>query len=682
MRENARQLQEVHDTHGFVRVMVLLVQFPDHVERSLPPVVEYEELFNGEVASDIIPTGSVAKYIEDNSYGAFRIEAEVMDWVVTDMTEEEYSFGESGVTVEFGQAMYPALDHLERQGFDFSRFDLNDDGMIDSIVLLHSGYAAEIGGVDCESGADVTNRIWSHAITNRDVNWKSKTSGIRTNSYCVSSGLQGRCGADVARLSVITHEFLHTLGLPDLTDSSGDAQGRGAGDFDIMSNAHGRDGNQIYPASLSPWSKMELGWIEPKEILSNGTFVIKASETAPNLYIIRHNFPTGESLVIENRQPLMWDRLLWNGGLLIWHFDDTQRLISNRGYPGQPGWPGNGNHYGLAVLSADGNYDLEMGNNSGNDGDFWRDGARLGPGPVEDDASDTGIYPNTNSYQWGRIQKTGIIIDQISDTSIYMSFRVRGLPQPDPVSPTMMAADNPISPQSIPPVITVPANNYPSSEPSHRPVMMGFTTETPISETSIPPFLWTFPIDNPTSETRTPSVIVDFTIEIPIPETSTPSVLVGLATDSPNPDASLSPIMQPIQEPATVPTIHQLPLQTPAPSLMPLAFTTGLSLPPSLFSSSESPIPTPQPGPTTGPLSLDTPGSAQGISYSPSAIRWDGFTPNFNVFDRPIPSVGAGMLKPHQSNETATLQAISGAHHVAASLYVTSLILWLASLGW
>ena len=109
MRENSRMLQEVHATHGFVLVLVLLVQFPDHIDRNLPPVEEYEELFNGMEPSDIIPTGSIAKWLDDNSYGAFRIEAEVMDWVVTDMTEEEYSFNVSGVTLEFGRSMYPAL---------------------------------------------------------------------------------------------------------------------------------------------------------------------------------------------------------------------------------------------------------------------------------------------------------------------------------------------------------------------------------------------------------------------------------------------------------------------------------------------------------------------------------------------------------------------------------------------
>lgn len=300
MRENARLLNEVFVTHGFIRVLVLLVQFPDHRDRNLPTVPEYEELFNDHIRSQIIPTGSVSNWVEKNSYGAFKIEAEVIDWVVTDMTEKEYSYGESGISVEFRKSMYPALDHLDEQGFDFSRFDMNDDGIIDSIVVLHSGYAAEIGGADCTSGADATHRIWSHALASMKNNWKSKKLSIRAGGYCVSSGLRGHCHTDIARMSVITHEFMHTLGLPDLNDGSGEWIGRGTGDFDIMSNAHGRDGTQIYPAFLSPWSKMQLGWIDPIEIMNDGTFQIEASELKDEIYVIREKFPNGEYLVIEN----------------------------------------------------------------------------------------------------------------------------------------------------------------------------------------------------------------------------------------------------------------------------------------------------------------------------------------------------------------------------------------------
>ena len=492
MRENARILKDVYSTHGFVRVLVVLVQFPDHVHRQLPTADEYEELFNGEGISDIIPTGSIADWIDHNSYGALKIEAEVMDWVVTDETETYYSFDQSGITRKFRKSMYPALDHLDKQGFDFSRFDLNNDGVIDSLVLLHSGYAAEIGGIACDSKAGTQQRIWSHALSTQNDNWVSPSTGIRASGYSVSSGLRGDCHASIARLSVITHEYMHTLGLPDLNDGSGDWIGRGLGNFDVMSNAHGRDGAQINPAHLCPWSKMQLGWLEPIEITSNGVYQIEASEISNEIYVIRDNFPRGEYLIIENQQPLLWDKLLWGGGLLMWHFDDEQDRLKNRGYPSQSGWPGNGRHYAFALAAADGRYDLEEGNNPGDDGDYWRDGAVFGPGPVESEATEAGTYPNTNSYQRGNIQQTGIVIDRISSSRTTMSFRVTGLaPAPTPY---------PTTPPPIPIPIATPAPTIPIPIPiaTPAPTLPRFTLQ-PTTLPTLPPT----PIATPVTATPT-----------------------------------------------------------------------------------------------------------------------------------------------------------------------------------
>ena len=617
MRDNARLLKDVFVTHGFIRVLVLLVQFPDHRDRNLPTVAEYEELFNDHVRSQIIPTGSVSNWVEQNSYGAFKIEAEVMDWVVTDMTEEEYSFEESGISVKFRKAMYPALDHLEEQGFDFSRFDMNGDGIIDSIVVLHSGYAAEIGGIDCKSGADVTHRIWSHAIASMQKNWKSKKSGIRAGGYCVSSGLRGQCHTDIARISVITHEFMHTLGLPDLNDGSGEWIGRGTGDFDIMSNAHGRDGTQIYPAFLSPWSKMQLGWIEPIEIMNDGTFQIVASEVKDEVYVIREKFPSGEYLIIENRQPLMWDELLWNGGLLIWHFDDHQDLLRYRGYPGQSGWPGNGLHYAMAVLAADGNYDIEEGNNGGDDGDYWRAGAApLGPGPLEAEASDVGIYPNTNTYQKGNIQQTGIVIDQVSDSAPQMSFRVTGF-APPPSTPV------PTPEQTIDPmVLTTPE-----------------------------------PTQNPTSTPTLKSIPITTQILIPIP----------MPTPIPTSAQTTSP--EPTQKPTSTPTLKPIPKPTSIPTPIPTPILIPIPVPTPIPTSAQttSPLLTVQPPldlpfllnfmPTTNKPSMISDSEA---TYPPAFLPWEDILPTAspsgvrisNIFLRaqPSQSIGKYMLDPVSSN--------------------------------
>jgi hypothetical protein len=97
-------------------------------------------------------------------------------------------------------------------------------------------------------------------------------------------------------------------------------------------------------------------------------------------------------------------------GLVIWHIDNKKGNNQDEGFPSQVGWPENNNHYQVAVIQADGNYDLEEGSNRGDAGDvFHQDGvSTLGPGPD---------YPNTDGYQDGTVVVTGVTVDNIKIAS-------------------------------------------------------------------------------------------------------------------------------------------------------------------------------------------------------------------------------------------------------------------------
>jgi hypothetical protein len=100
-----------------------------------------------------------------------------------------------------------------------------------------------------------------------------------------------------------------------------------------------------------------------------------------------------EYLLIENRQPLMYDTLIPQGGLAVWHIDLKQiTRQALQGFPGQTGWPRNGKHYGIALLQADSNYQLEKGKTQGDRGDLFRANAKDELGPS---TSSVGPYPNT-----------------------------------------------------------------------------------------------------------------------------------------------------------------------------------------------------------------------------------------------------------------------------------------------
>lgn len=202
---------------------------------------------------------------------------------------------------------------------------------------------------------------------------------------------------------------------------------------------------------------MEAEWIEPTMINGDGIFVAKP--THEGLYAFRIDIAPGfaladEYLLIENRQPIGFEENLWGKGLLIVHVDDAAQEQQFKGFPGQNGWPENGNHYMVAVLQADGKYDLENNVNFGDAGDLFDVGSSLGPGMGNT------VFPNTDSYQLGVITETGIKIDVLSQEGNDITFEVSGYGQQN--SPTAPAqgggGDNPGAPNMAPTEGVLPEN--------------------------------------------------------------------------------------------------------------------------------------------------------------------------------------------------------------------------------
>jgi M6 family metalloprotease-like protein len=301
---------------------------------------------------------------------------------------------------------------------DFATFDSNGDKIIDSITFLHSGYGAEFGGVDQYQTLSA-NRIWSHKW---ELGWRSNE-GILVSKYHISPAVFGTSGSAIGRIGVIAHEIGHFLGLPDFYDVDGD--GSGIGSWDLMANSWGFDGSQYYPPHMSGYSKVKMGWLPPTEVVY-GTNYIAATELANPLYpqVIKigdgkHGFPVGEYLLIENRQPIGFDADMPQGGLAIHHIDEYASL-DTQGFPGQPGWPRNGKHYKVALLQADGAYNLEKGQNRGGSQDVFHAGYVNQLLPSSD--VDAGPFPNTDAYQYGNVIRTNNQILSISASGHVMSF--------------------------------------------------------------------------------------------------------------------------------------------------------------------------------------------------------------------------------------------------------------------
>ena len=370
-------------TSGTLKNLVVLVRFSDHTGRTLPSIPALDELFNATSTTSNAPgpAGSLQMVYLQNSYGALTIDSTVYAWVTVSNTEAYYANNNSGLTTKTHEALKEALDLLEDlfdqdPGISFSDFDADSDGDIDAITFLHSGYGAEWGGG--------INRIWSHKWFLSGGGWTSND-GVHVSSYHISPALWGTSGSNIGRVGVIAHETGHFLGLSDLYDTDSTA-GDGIGSWGLMANSWGFDGNQICIPNMSAWSKVQMGWSIPTVLSSSGTYNINQVETNNQIYRIDYNYPSNEYLLIENRQRAGTETCLDQGGLIVFHIDDNHNY-NTQGYPGQSGWPGNGNHYRVAVLQADGNYNLEKGNNRGDAGDAYHGASALLDGSESDPIS-------------------------------------------------------------------------------------------------------------------------------------------------------------------------------------------------------------------------------------------------------------------------------------------------------
>jgi M6 family metalloprotease-like protein len=417
-----------------LRNLVLLLRWSDHSDRRLPPREDYDILMNHNGPHFLCPTGSVRDVFLQNSYGALEVDSYVTDWIPMNNTEEYYSNGNKGMTRYIHGAIRYALDYVDNlTGHDevnFDFFDEDEDGYIDSVTFIHSGYPAEIGGTD-SYGRFYEQRIWSHKWNLRDKFQSKKGRNVEVDAYHISSGLWGLKGSEIGRIGVIAHELAHFLGLPDLYDK--DSSSFGVGIYGLMANSWGADGQQLYPPYMSPWAKMMMGWVTPVEPVP-GVNIVEASakqdSSHPQLYIIKEGFPEGEFLLIENRQPIGYDWLLPQGGLAIWHIDygskgtynafELNHRQAKEGHPDQEGWPENGNHYAVALLQADGYYDLETRFNFGDFEDLFHadDVDELVPCKEMNECQ----YPNSDSYQDGNIARSNVHIIDISASGDVMTF--------------------------------------------------------------------------------------------------------------------------------------------------------------------------------------------------------------------------------------------------------------------
>lgn len=345
-------------------------------------------------------TNSMKDYYEEVSYGAFTItpgSAGVTGWYTASNPMSYYGGNDiMGYDKHPGELVLEAVAAAD-ETIDFSEYDLDGDCYVDAVVIVHQGAGEEAGGS--------ANTIWSHRWNLNSASYYGDGNGqYVTNDY-------GQCGrivindyviqpetlyGGIQTIGVFAHEYGHVLGLPDLYDV--DYSSSGIGNWGLMSGGAwggvSRPGDR--PVHLCAWSKYALGWIEPVQVTE--TLINEAIDPVSTFDDVYQFFPNRDTdrqeyYLIENRQKIGFDAGLPGSGLAIWHIDEARASQRNKdnAYECAPPDDCTDTHYRVALVQADGYWDLEAGYNRGDRGDLY-------PGTSGNTDFTADSYPSNQLY--------------------------------------------------------------------------------------------------------------------------------------------------------------------------------------------------------------------------------------------------------------------------------------------
>ncbi len=305
---------------GQLETVCILMDFPDNVADSIRrPAATFDSMLysTGVYTGQQYRQGSLNDFYLENSYGNFHVMGGIAGnrWFRSTYNYSRYDDG----NYMLGRGYQLASENVAQvdASVNFSQYDLNHDGHIDALFMVHAG----------SDGADDGNihHCWSHAISgfNYTTNDGVVIDGV-TNVPEFAMVTPAR-ETTMCCIAVMCHEMGHLVGLPDLYDQS--RYYWGPGYWGLMAyGAWGAGGNTPWsPSHMEAWSMNEAGFATPI-VITHDTFDLHILdvETHPIIYKTwRSGMNTDSCFYLENREQKGFDAPLPGAGLLIWHIDPT-----------------------------------------------------------------------------------------------------------------------------------------------------------------------------------------------------------------------------------------------------------------------------------------------------------------------------------------------------------------------
>ena len=286
---------------------------------------------------------SLKTYYRENSYGQMDIQPGPMGGVIPKgntwiRAKKPMTYYGEGIRIldryrELVREACEAVDAI----VDFSQYDRDSDGIVDHIILIHSGNdQASTGVIDYDIQSLLIPAV--NAVYD----------GVRVNTAAV---VAEEPDFEHPHLGIYFHEFFHDFGAPDVygfdfIDARDHKWGLMSQFGPYQGPAELGLGNGLQPSHIMGYLKWDfdarpqngrLGWLQPVQITQNQKIDVPSFELGPKtnklFKIDVHSSATpvrGEAtefFLIENRNKTsgaIFDTYLPESGILIWHIDETR----------------------------------------------------------------------------------------------------------------------------------------------------------------------------------------------------------------------------------------------------------------------------------------------------------------------------------------------------------------------
>ncbi len=301
-----------------VKYPVILVEFEDVKFSTANPKESFSSMLNANGYSINGATGSAAEYLNANFKGYRKF-----SFVVTDVISLPVPIAHYGAQkatrndTNPTQLLIDACTMATEKGLNLSIFDHDNDGTIENVAIIFAGHSEAEGGSP--------DSIWPHQTNTAPQN--ISFDGVKINSYSCSSELAGAQGDRISPIGTFCHEFLHSLGLPDLYDTNGEEEGLSPALYGTLSIMDGGNflNNGNTPPYLCAIERELLGIVKVETLLPDNTYSLPSIPHQNMIYKVPAA-KKGEYFLLECREAAGWDKYIGGSGMVVYHIDKSSGI--------------------------------------------------------------------------------------------------------------------------------------------------------------------------------------------------------------------------------------------------------------------------------------------------------------------------------------------------------------------